>query len=223
MYTRRMQSNTHVEPVAIDIQVVKADKAIPMLNNTRRSLFLPLALFFAMMSAIFLLDAVLPLQGLWFHNVLLTQVSLWFQWPTNLVFPGWAVSAPLPFANPGYNPPVVLGWEQLPFLLAAFIAVFFVYMLALRRLPRQITYRYILISTLIFGIMYLLIPVATSPDLFSYIGYARMGIIYHLNPLTTLPTAISNDPSFLHIYWTTQPSAYGPTWTLISSILQLVT
>lgn len=220
MYTRHMQTNTHIEPVAIDIQ---ADKAIPTLKYTRRSQFLPFALFFTMLSAIFLLDAVLPLQGLWFHNVLLTQVSPWFQWPTSLLFPGWDVTAPLPFANPNYNPPVALGWVQIPFLLAAFLAVFLVYLLAIRRLPHQITYRYILISTVIFGIMYMLIPVATSPDLFSYIGYARMGIIYHLNPLTTLPTAISSDPAFIHIYWINQPSAYGPTWAFISGFLQFVT
>ncbi|MEO8971549.1 MAG: glycosyltransferase family 39 protein [Ktedonobacteraceae bacterium] len=218
-----MQTNTHIDPVAIDIQADKANTAIPTLKYTRRSLFLPFALFFTMVGAIFLLDAVLPLQGLWFHNVLLTQAGPWFQWPTNLLFPGWDVTAPLPFANPNYNPPVASGWEQIPFLLAAFLAVFLVYLLAIRRLPRQISYRYILITTVIFGILYMLIPVATSPDLFSYIGYARMGIIYHLNPLTTLPTAIMSDPSFIHIYWTTQPSAYGPTWVFISSVLQLVT
>jgi hypothetical protein len=220
MYTRHMQTNTHIEPVAIDIQ---ADTAIPTLKYSRRSQFLPFALFFAMLIAIFLLDAVLPLQGLWFHNVLLTQVSSWFQWPTSFLFPGWDVSAPLPYANPTYNPPIALGWEQIPFLLAAFLAVFLVYLLAIRRLPRQVTFRYILVSTAIFGILYMLIPVATSPDLFSYIGYARMGIIYHLNPLTTLPTAISSDPSFIHIYWINQPSAYGPTWAFISSFLQIVT
>ncbi len=220
MYTRHMQTNTHIEPIAIDIQ---ADKAIPTLKYTRRSQFLPFALFFAMLSAIFLLDAVLPLQGLWFHNVLLTQVSPWFQWPTSLLFPGWDITAPLPFANPNYNPPVAFGWVQIPFLLAAFMAVFLVYLLAIRRLPRQITYRFILVTTVIFGIMYMLIPVATSPDLFSYIGYARMSIFYHLNPLTTLPTAISSDPSFIHIYWINQPSAYGPTWAFISGFLQFVT
>ncbi|HLJ34202.1 MAG TPA: glycosyltransferase family 39 protein [Ktedonobacteraceae bacterium] len=218
-----MQTNTNLEPVAIDIQADRAAQAIATLKYTRRSLFLPFALFFAMIGAIFLLDAVLPLEGLWFHNVLLTQVGPWFQWPATLLFPGWNVTAPLPYANPDYSPPIALGWEQIPFLLAAFLAVFLVYLLAIRRLPRHVTYRYILISTVIFGIMYILIPVATSPDLFSYIGYARMGIIYHLNPLTTLPTAISNDPSFLHIYWTDQPSAYGPTWAFISSFLQLVT
>ena len=223
MYTWYMQTKTTLEHIAVDIQANLVDKTPPTLKYSRRSRFLPLALFLAMISAIFLLDAVLPLQGLWFHNVLLTQPGSWFQWPTNLLFPGWNITPTLPFANPNYSPPVGLGWEQVPFLLAAFLAVFLVYLLAIRRLPYQVTFRYILVSTVIFGILYGLIPVATSPDLFSYIGYARMGIIYHLNPLTTLPTTISSDPSFIHIYWTNQPSAYGPTWAFISSLLQIIT
>lgn len=213
----------NIEPQAIDIQSKRIDKTIPTLTNTRRDRFLPFAFLLAMTSAIILLAAVLPLEGLWFHNVLLAPVSPWFQWPTTLLFPGWAITAPLPYANPDYSPPVALGWEQVPFLLATFLVIFLVYLSAIRRLPPQITYRFILLSTAILGVVYLLIPVATSPDLFSYIGYARMSIIYHLNPLTTLPTAISNDPSFIHIYWTAQPSAYGPTWAFISGFLQFVT
>ncbi len=218
-----MQTKTHIDHRVVDIQIHPADKTPPTLKYSRRSRFLPFTLFLAMIGAIFLLDAVLPLQGLWFHNVLLTQIGPWFQWPTNLLFPGWDITPTLPFANPNYNPPIALGWEQVPFLLAAFLAVFLVYLVAIRRLPSQISYRYILLSTVIFGILYMLIPVATSPDLFSYIGYARMGVIYHLNPLTTLPTTIGSDPSFIHIYWITQPSAYGPTWAFISSLLQIIT
>ena len=48
-------------------------------------------------------------------------------------------------------------------------------------------------------------------------------MIYHLNPLTTLPTTIRSDLSFVHLYWQDQPSAYGPTWVAISSLLQWLT
>jgi hypothetical protein len=50
-----------------------------------------------------------------------------------------------------------------------------------------------------------------------------MGVIYHLNPLTTLPTAISSDPVYPQLYWNNQPSAYGPTWVGITSLLQWLT
>jgi len=147
-----------------------------------------------MVCAILFLDAVLPLGGLWFHTALLTQLGSWTLLPTHLLFPGWAVSSTITSAHPT-PPPVPLSWEQVPFLLTAFLLIFLLYLLALRRLPQYIVaYRYILFSTSLLGVLYLLIPVVTSPDIFSYIAYARMGVIYHLNPLTTLPTAILSDP-----------------------------
>ena len=191
----------------------------------------------AMVCAILFLDAVLPLGGLWFHTALLTQAGSWPLLPTQFLFPGRAVSSTITSAHPT-SPPVALSWEQIPFLLAAFLFIFLLYLLALRRLPwvtratarvylfpRQgpPILRYIFFSTLLLGVPYMLIPVVTSPDIFSYIAYARMGVVYHLNPLTTLPTAIRSDPVYVHIYWTTQPSAYGPTWVGISSLLQWVT
>ncbi len=184
---------------------------------------LPFILPLAMVCAILFLDAVLPLGGLWFHTALLTQLGSWTLLPTHLLFPGWAVSSTITSAHPT-PPPVPLSWEQVPFLLTAFLLIFLLYLLALRRLPQYIVaYRYILFSTSLLGVLYLLIPVVTSPDIFSYIAYARMGVIYHLNPLTTLPTAILSDPVYVHLYWNTQPSAYGPTWVGISSLLQWLT
>src|SRR5579863_8854835 len=123
MYTGRMQTKSETE--AIDIQATKANKTdkankvVSPVKYTRHSHFLPFAFLLAMASAIFLLDAVLLLQGLWFHNVLLTQIGPWFQWPTTLLFPGQATTAPLPYANPNYTPPIASGWLEVPFLLAA--------------------------------------------------------------------------------------------------------
>ena len=80
--------------------------------------------------------------------------------------------------------------------------------------------RFLFSSTLFLGILCLCIPVVTSQDIFSYIAYARIGVIYHLNPLTTWPVAIRHDPIFSYIYWTKQPSAYGPVWTSLSCFFQ---
>src|SRR5258708_27356525 len=44
-----------------------------------------------------------------------------------------------------------------------------------------------------------------------------------MNPLTTLPTAIRSDVIYPYVYWVDQPSAYGPTWALITSSLQWLT
>src|SRR6266516_4266288 len=184
---------------------------------------LPFTLLLAMVCAILLLDAVLPLEGFWFHTAILTNSGTWPLLPTHLLFPGWSVTSSLNSIHPT-PPPVTLSWLEVPLLLAAFFFALLAYLFALRHLPRPVTtLRYVLYSTLLLGLLCTLIPVVTSPDLFSYISYARIGVIYHLNPLTTLPTAISTDPVYVHLYWNNQPSAYGPSWVAITSLLQWIT
>ena len=181
---------------------------------------LPLFLLLSMISAFLLLDAILPLRGLWFHDALLTRIGTWPILLTQILFSHQAIIPTLPGA-PKVKLPVPPGrWRDTVLLLAAFLNVFLLYLLALRLLPQRISYRYILCSTLLLGILCVLIPVVASTDVFSYIAYARLGVIYHLNPLTSLPTAIRNDPVYPNLSWYTQPSVYGPTWTLITGFLQ---
>src|SRR5258708_30291091 len=108
---------------------------------------------------------------------------------------------------------------MLHLLLSYFIIVFLVYLLALRHLPEHITKRYLLRSTVLLGILYMLIPIVTSPDLYSYIAYARIGVIHGLNPLTTPLTAIRRDVIYSYIFWVDHPSAYRPTWDIITCSL----
>jgi len=210
-----MKTNIHVEPE-------KKQKDQTIRAGTKRSQLLNL-LPLAMVGAILFLDAVLPLKGFWFPTALLPTIGSWPLLPTHLLFPGWAVTSSITSVHPT-SPPNLLGWQQLPFLIVALCVIFLVYVLALRRLPRYVaSYRYIFYTTLLLGAIAMLIPVVISPDIFSYIGYARMGVIYHLNPLTTLPTAIRSDPVYPLIFWNMQPSAYGPTWAGITSVLQWLT
>ena len=180
----------------------------------------PLAILMAMVCVSLLLDAVLPLRALWFHEALLTQLGSWPVLPSQILFPGLAIVAPLPNVHISGAPDITLSWLELPLLLGSFIAVFLVYILALRRLPEQITRRYLIYSTLLLGFIYVLIPVVTSPDLYSYITYARIAVLHHLNPLTTPPGAIHTDPIYSYVAWVNQPSAYGPTWAIITSAMQ---
>ena len=186
---------------------------------------LPFAILLAMECAILLLDAVIPLFSLsaTFRDALLTELGIWPLLPTLLLFPHWeviptlhSISVSTRFINLG-------SWMGTFMLFFVFLIVFLLYLLALRRLPRYVSRRFIFYSTLLLGITCLLIPIVTSPDLYSYIAYARIGVIYHLNPLTTPPMAIPTDPIYLHVYWKNQPSAYGPTWIALTSFLQWFT
>lgn len=202
---------------------IAGEEPVPTKSAALGQKLFPFILLAMMVCALLLLDAVLPLEGFWFHTALLTQAASWALLPTHLLFPGWGVTSSLQSLTPT-PPSVALSWRQLPLLLTAILVVFLVYVFALRRLSQSsIGYRYILSSTLLLGLLCILVPVVTSPDIFSYISYARIGVIYHLNPLTTLPTTISNDLIFVQLYWKNQPSAYGPTWVAISSLLQWLT
>jgi hypothetical protein len=176
-----------------------------------------------MISSIIIIGAILPLYGLLFHTALLTQLGQWVLLPAHLLFPGWPLTPSLVNGSDSPPPPIALGWQHVFLLLGGFVLILICYLFALRSLPERIGRRYILISTLLIGSVCVLVPVVTSQDIFSYIIYARMAIIYQLNPLTTLPGAIHADPVFQHLYWKDQPSAYGPTWIYITGFLQQVT
>jgi hypothetical protein len=105
----------------------------------------------------------------------------------------------------------------------AMAAIFVCYFLALVALPclvRNISWRYIFLSTSLLGLLCLFFPAVTSQDIFSYITYARMTLFYHLNPLTVEPIAIRGDVIYQYIYWVHQPSIYGPTWVFLTCLFQ---
>lgn len=188
----------------------------------RLTRFFPYATLFAMVCAILLMDAILPLRNLWFHEAQLTQLGIWPVLPSLVLFPGWTVIPPIPQPHVSGVPDVLSSWGTLSMLFGAFAAVFLTYIFALRRLPMRISRRFILNSTLVLGLLFILIPVVTSPDLYSYIAYARIGAIYGMNPLTTVPRTINNDVIYNYVLWVDQPSAYGPSWTLLTCFFQWV-
>lgn len=181
------------------------------------------AVLIAMIFAILLMDAILPLRDLWFHEALLTQMGPWPVAPSLLLFPGWDVIPPIPANSLTGIPNIVLSWNAVAMLCGAFILVFLVYLFAVHYLPTRISRRFLMRSTLVLALLFMLIPVVTSPDIYSYIAYARLGIMYGQNPLTTLPQAINFDMIYSYVSWVDQPSAYGPTWTLLTSFFQLIT
>jgi hypothetical protein len=67
-------------------------------------------------------------------------------------------------------------------------------------------------------------PVLLSTDVFSYIAYARMGVVHGINPYTHGPLSIVGDPIFHDVGqdWVRTATAYGPVYTLLSYPLGLL-
>jgi hypothetical protein len=61
-------------------------------------------------------------------------------------------------------------------------------------------------------------PILLSTDVFSYIAYARMGVVHGVNPYLHGPASISGDPVYHYVGqdWRHVETAYGPLYTLLS-------
>jgi hypothetical protein len=63
-------------------------------------------------------------------------------------------------------------------------------------------------------VTFALAPPLLSQDVFSYIAYARLGVLHGLNPYTHSPIDAAGDPVFAHVGWIKSSSSYGPLFTL---------
>ena len=68
-------------------------------------------------------------------------------------------------------------------------------------------------------VAFALAPPLLSQDVFSYIDYARLGVVHDLNPYVAVPADVRADPSFAHLGWATAVSAYGPLFTLTTYLV----
>jgi alpha-1,6-mannosyltransferase len=59
-----------------------------------------------------------------------------------------------------------------------------------------------------------LVPVLLSHDVYSYVDYARLGVVHGLNPYVQPPAAAPFDPAYARVTWIDATSAYGPLFTL---------
>jgi len=59
-------------------------------------------------------------------------------------------------------------------------------------------------------------PVLLSHDVYSYVDYARLGVVHGLDPYVHPPLAAPADPAFADVTWTDATSAYGPLFTLLT-------
>jgi alpha-1,6-mannosyltransferase len=59
-------------------------------------------------------------------------------------------------------------------------------------------------------------PVLLSHDVYSYVDYARLGVVHGLDPYVFPPAAAPTDPVYPQVEWTEATSAYGPLFTLLT-------
>ena len=59
-----------------------------------------------------------------------------------------------------------------------------------------------------------LAPVLLSHDVYSYVDYARVGVVHGLDPYVHPPAAAPFDPAYARVTWIDATSAYGPLFTL---------
>jgi hypothetical protein len=57
-------------------------------------------------------------------------------------------------------------------------------------------------------------PVLLSHDVYSYVDYARLGVVHGLDPYVHPPATAPADPAFARVTWPDTTSAYGPLFTL---------
>jgi hypothetical protein len=80
------------------------------------------------------------------------------------------------------------------------------------RLGRRVVWGAIVALLVLFASL----PPLLSHDVYSYVDYARLGVLHGLDPYLHTPWAAPADPAFAHVEWTEATSAYGPLFTLAS-------
>lgn len=80
------------------------------------------------------------------------------------------------------------------------------------RLDRRLVWTAIVVLVAAFAIA----PVLLSQDVYSYLSYARLGVVHGLDPYSNPPAAVPADPVYPDVGWTEETSAYGPLFTLLT-------
>lgn len=87
------------------------------------------------------------------------------------------------------------------------------YLAVLARAPR-LGPRFVWTTIILAVTAFAVAPVLLSHDVYSYLDYARLGVVHDLNPYSHPPLAAPADPAYANVEWTETTSAYGPLFTL---------
>ncbi len=112
-----------------------------------------------------------------------------------------------------------LGFRVFLIALVCFAGAYAGLLVLMRRLSgdrRAARWSIVLVGTL--AVIVCAGPVLFSTDVFSYIAYARMGVLHGIDPYLHGPIRIEGDPVFKYVGedWLKVATAYGPLYTLLS-------
>jgi alpha-1,6-mannosyltransferase len=82
--------------------------------------------------------------------------------------------------------------------------------------------RWVVGAIVLLHVLYAIAPPLVSKDVFSYIGYARLGARHGTNPYLHGPFLFPDDPAYPLIAWRHVASAYGPLFTVATYPLAFV-
>lgn len=94
-------------------------------------------------------------------------------------------------------------------------AGFVAYLAVLTWTPR-LGRRFIWATIVALLVLFACLPPLLSHDVYSYVDYARLGVLHGLDPYVHAPAAAPGDAAFSHVTWTETTSAYGPLFTLLT-------
>lgn len=106
---------------------------------------------------------------------------------------------------------VGLPFSDLGFSLA--IALMFGGYVTVLACGRELRARHVLPVLAALALLFTLTTPILSSDVFGYVGYARLGVLHHLNPYTHGVLAAPRDPILPLVYWQHPSSPYGPLFT----------
>jgi alpha-1,6-mannosyltransferase len=76
--------------------------------------------------------------------------------------------------------------------------------------------RWVVGAVVLLHLMFMLSPPLLSKDIFSYLEYARLGVIHHVNPYGHVVKAVKGDEIYKFLGWRSVASAYGPLFTVMT-------
>jgi alpha-1,6-mannosyltransferase len=113
------------------------------------------------------------------------------------------------------------GYLSAPRFFVAFAVMWGFYLIVVG-LADAVRPRWAITAIAALTLTFTIAPVLFSRDVFSYIDYARLGVIHHMNPYAHAPDSAPHDPVYPWVGWRTTVSVYGPLFTILSFPLALL-